>query len=80
MTTSNEPICTQHGCALVCILHVHNVHVAQYIHREYQIQLTALHMRIGIVILLWAEALRLSALPRCAPSRFFIFRSKLAHL
>ena len=58
MITSNETICAQHGCASTFSLHVHQVHVVHNVHTEYNIQPTALHMRIDIVVLLRWEALR----------------------
>jgi len=55
LITSNERIYTQHGRASTYILHVHKVHVVHYIHPEYLMQPTALHVRVGVVVLLWGE-------------------------
>ena len=52
MLTSIETIQTQHACAVTYNLHVQKVHAMHCICPEYHIEPTALHVRIGIVILL----------------------------
>jgi hypothetical protein len=52
--TSDETIRAQHSFASTYILHVHKVHVVNYIHTAYQIQPRTLHMRMGIIVVLSA--------------------------
>ena len=70
MITSNETIV--HRCALTYIPDVSKVHVV------YHIQPSTLHVKIGVSNLLWRGGAAPSA--QSPPSRFFLFKFKLAHI